>query len=83
MAVELNDAARTPLWALALSADGAGAATGSADKDVRLRAALGVDYSLTRNLVLRAGYTREQTTSNVPGNNLSANVWLFGARWQW
>jgi len=52
-------------------------------QDDTLRAALGVDYSLTRNLVLRAGYTREQTTSNVPGNNLSANVWLFGARWQW
>lgn len=52
-------------------------------KDDTLRAALGVDYSLTRNLVLRAGYTYDQTTSNLPGNNVTANVWLFGAKWQW
>jgi hypothetical protein len=67
----------------------AGASFGRADfngisrKDDTLRATLGVDYSLTRNLVLRAAYTHERTTSNVQGNNVSANVWLFGARWQY
>jgi hypothetical protein len=56
---------------------------GISRKDDTLRALVGVDYSLTRNLVLRASYTREQTTSNVPGNAMSANVWLFGAKWQY
>jgi hypothetical protein len=51
-------------------------------KDDTIRANLGVDYSLTRNVVFRASYARETTTSNAPGNNVSSNVWLFGARLQ-
>ncbi len=51
-------------------------------KDDTIRANFGVDYSLTRNAVLRASYARELTTSNAPGNNVSSNVWLFGARLQ-
>jgi hypothetical protein len=66
-----------------------GASFGRADfngitrKDDTLRANLGAEYSVTRNLVLRANYTHERTTSNAPGNNVSANVWLFGARVQY
>lgn len=55
---------------------------GIARRDDTLRASLGVDYSLTRNLVLRGSFQREQTTSNAPGNNVSSNIWLFGARLQ-
>lgn len=50
--------------------------------DDTLRASLGVDYSMTRNLLLRGSFTREQTKSNAPGNDVSSNVWLFGARLQ-
>ena len=56
---------------------------GISRKDDTLRANLGLDYSITRNLVLRGSYTRERTTSNAQGNNVSANVWLFGARVQY
>jgi hypothetical protein len=52
-------------------------------KDDTLRASLGVDYSLTRNLVLRASYARERTVSTAQGNNISSNIWLFGARLQY
>jgi hypothetical protein len=55
---------------------------GVSRQDDTLRASLGAEYSLTRNFVLRASYVHERTTSNVPGNNLSANVWLFGVRAQ-
>jgi hypothetical protein len=51
-------------------------------KDDTLRASLGVDYSLTRNIVLRGSFTHERTTSTAPGNNISSNVWLFGTRLQ-
>jgi len=66
----------------------AGASYGRADfqgvrrQDDTLRLALGADYALTRNLVLRASYAHEATKSDAPGNNLSANVWLFGVRTQ-
>jgi hypothetical protein len=56
--------------------------TGINRKDDTLRATLGVDYSVTRNLVLRGSVAREKTTSNAPGNNVSSNVFLFGARVQ-
>jgi hypothetical protein len=56
--------------------------TGVARKDDTLRATLGVDYSVTRNLVLRGSVAREKTTSTTPGNNVSSNVFLFGARVQ-
>jgi len=45
-------------------------------------ASLGADYSLTRNIVLRANYTYEQMQSNVPGSNYTANVFLVGLRLQ-
>jgi hypothetical protein len=66
-----------------------GASFGRADfngitrKDDTLRANLGAEYSVTRNLVLKGTFTHERTTSNAPGNNVSANVWLFGARVQY
>jgi hypothetical protein len=55
---------------------------GISRKDDTLRAGLGFDYGLTRNLVLRANYAHERTKSNVPGNNLSSNVFLFSLRLQ-
>jgi hypothetical protein len=55
---------------------------GIARKDDTLRGGLGLDYSLTRNLVARVSATHERTHSNVPGNNLSANVFLFSLRLQ-
>ncbi len=67
----------------------AGASFGRADfnginrSDDTLRANLGVDYSVNRNLVLRANYAHERSTSNVVGNNISSNIWLFGARLQY
>ncbi len=51
-------------------------------QDDTLRAGFGLDYALTRNLVVRGSFSHERTTSNVPGNNISANVWLFGVRGQ-
>jgi hypothetical protein len=51
-------------------------------RDDTLRASLGAEYGLNRNLVLRASYAHERTTSTTPGNDLSANVWLFGVRTQ-
>jgi len=51
-------------------------------QDDTLRASFGAEYSMTRNLVLRASFAHERTTSNTPGNNISANVWLFGIRGQ-
>jgi hypothetical protein len=56
--------------------------TGVARRDDTLRATLALDYNLGRNALLRASYTNERTTSNTPGNNVSANVWLFGGRLQ-
>jgi hypothetical protein len=67
----------------------AGASFGRADfngisrKDDTLRATLGLDYSVTRNLVVRAGYAHERSSSTTPGNNISSNVWLFGAKLQY
>ncbi len=67
----------------------AGGSFGRADfnginrKDDTLRANLGAEYSVTRNLVLKGTYTHERTTSTAPGNNVSANVWLFGAKVQY
>jgi hypothetical protein len=51
-------------------------------KDDTLRATVGADYSISRNMVLRGSFQRERTVSNVGGNNVSSNVWLFGARLQ-
>ncbi|MGL4637051.1 MAG: outer membrane beta-barrel protein [Beijerinckiaceae bacterium] len=52
-------------------------------RDDTLRANFGFDYSVNRNLVLRANYAHERSTSNVVGNNISSNIWLFGARLQY
>ena len=52
-------------------------------RDDTLRANLGAEYSVTRNLVLKGTFTHERTTSTAVGNNVSANVWLFGARVQY
>jgi hypothetical protein len=56
---------------------------GISRKDDTLRATLGVDYSLTRNLVLKGSFAHERTTSTTPGNNISSNIWLFGAKLQY
>jgi hypothetical protein len=51
-------------------------------KDDTLRANVGLDYALGPNLVVRGSFAREQTTSTTPGNNISSNIYLFGARLQ-
>jgi hypothetical protein len=67
----------------------AGASFGRADfngiarKDDTLRANLGLDYSITRNLVIRGSYAHERSSSTTPGNNISSNIWLFGAKLQY
>ena len=67
----------------------AGASFGRADfngigrKDDTLRTSLGLDYSITRNLVIRGSYAHERTSSTTPGNTISSNIWLFGAKLQY
>jgi hypothetical protein len=51
-------------------------------RDDTYRASLGLDYGLTRNVVLKGSYARERTVSNAQGNNVSSNIFLFGARLQ-
>ncbi len=51
-------------------------------QDDTLRAGFGLEYALTRNLVMRGSFSHERTTSNVAGNNINANIWLFGVRGQ-
>jgi hypothetical protein len=48
-----------------------------------LRATLGIDYSLTPNLVLRGNYINARTLSSLPGASSSSNIFLFGARLQY
>jgi hypothetical protein len=52
-------------------------------RDDTLRAGLGAEYSINRNMVLRASYNHERVTSNTPNNGLSSNIFLFGARLQY
>jgi hypothetical protein len=46
------------------------------------RASLGFDYSLTPNVVFRGSYINARTISSQPGNSISSNIFLFGARLQ-
>ena len=43
---------------------------------------LGAEYSLSRELVLKASATRTQFTSSLPNSNYTANVFLLGLRVQ-
>jgi hypothetical protein len=52
-------------------------------KDDTIRAGIGAEYAISRNMVLRANYTHERVTSNTPNNGLSSNIFLFGARLQY
>jgi hypothetical protein len=49
----------------------------------QIRAGVGLDYSITRNVVARASYAYERTISSSPGGGISANVVLFGLRLQY
>jgi hypothetical protein len=52
-------------------------------RDDTLRASVGAEYSINRNMVLRASYAHERLTSNTPNTGLSSNIFLFGARLQY
>jgi hypothetical protein len=56
---------------------------GVARSEDTLRATLGVEYSLSPNLVLRGNYINARTLSSLPGNSISSNIFLFGARLQY
>lgn len=49
----------------------------------QIRAGVGLDYSITRNIVARASYAYERTISSNPGSGITANVVLFGLRLQY
>jgi hypothetical protein len=51
-------------------------------KENGLRATVGLEYSLNRNLVLRASYAHSRTESSRANSNISSNIYLFGARLQ-
>jgi hypothetical protein len=43
---------------------------------------LGADYNLTRTLVIRGSFTRQRLTSNLAGDDYTANVFLVGLKLQ-
>jgi hypothetical protein len=55
---------------------------GTSRKEDTLRATLGIDYSLTPNLVLRGSYTNARTISNAVSGSSTSNIFLFGTRLQ-
>jgi hypothetical protein len=55
---------------------------GTSRTEDTFRATLGVDYSLSPNLVLRGSYINSRTISNVTSGSSASNVFLFGARLQ-
>ncbi len=82
LSAELSHAFLRNLTATATASYGRSNFQGVTRQDDTLRAGFGIDYALTRNLVLRGSFNHERTTSNVAGNNISGNVWLFGVRGQ-
>jgi hypothetical protein len=51
-------------------------------KENNLRGTVGAEYSLNRNLVLRASYAHSRSESSQPNSSISSNIYLFGARLQ-
>ncbi len=50
--------------------------------DQTLSAGLKAEYSITRSIVLRSGFTHERLKSTAPGTDYTANVFLLGLRFQ-
>ncbi len=82
LSAELSHAFLRNLTATATASYGRSDFQGVARQDDTVRAGLGLEYALTRNLVLRGSFNHERTTSNVAGNNINGNIWLFGVRGQ-
>jgi hypothetical protein len=82
LSAELSHAFLRNLTATATASYGRSDFQGVTRQDDTIRAGLGLDYAFTRNIVLRGSFNHERTTSNVAGNNLSGNIWLFGVRGQ-
>lgn len=55
---------------------------GASIKENNLRGTVGAEYSLNRNLVLRASYVHSRSESTQPNSGISNNIYLFGARLQ-
>jgi hypothetical protein len=72
-------------WLIGTLATGYGqdAFVGTTRLDNRYFVDLGLQYKVSRLLQLRANLRREETRSNVPVNNLAANVVTVGARVQY
>jgi hypothetical protein len=56
---------------------------GTTQTEDSIRTTLGIEYSMSPNLVLRGSYTNGRTLSSVPNASSSSNVFLFGARLQY
>jgi hypothetical protein len=82
ISVDLTHAFRRNLTLSAGASFGRADYNGISRKDDTLRANIGLDYGISRHLVLRGSYAREETRSNTAGNNVSSNIFLFGARLQ-
>jgi hypothetical protein len=55
---------------------------GDGRKDQRYTASAALTYKLTRELQLKGEFRREWLTSNVPGQDYTANIVMFGLRLQ-
>ena len=82
LSAELSHAFLRNLTATATASFGRSDFQGVSRQDDTIRAGLGLEYALTRNVMLRGSFNHERTTSNVAGNNISGNTWLFGIRSQ-
>jgi hypothetical protein len=80
---EISHALLRNLTLTANASYGRSSFTGINRVDDTIRAGLGFDYAIGRNLVARGSYTRERATSNVPGNTISSNIFLFAIRLQY
>ncbi len=82
LSAELSHAFLRNLTATATASYGRSDFQGVTRQDDTIRAGLGLEYAVTRNLVLRGSFSHERTTSNVAGNNIGGNIWLLGVRGQ-
>jgi hypothetical protein len=60
--------------------DGVTSATSRVDQ--RLSVAAGLTYKMNRNVQWKGEVRREQRSSNVPGEDYTANIFLLGLRLQ-
>jgi hypothetical protein len=56
---------------------------GTSRTEDTIRTNLGIEYSMSPNLVLRGSYINARTLSNVANSSSSSNIFLFGARLQY